>query len=78
MEPKVTGTAVIADDIPGGLEIKHGICNSDGTPKKYYSKSEIKRAAYLAGYFQGEDTPKVHPKIAEQRAREKEERRRNL
>lgn len=42
--------SVVGDDIPGGVEIKHGICNPDGTPKKYYSHSEIRRAADQAGY----------------------------
>lgn len=40
---------VVGDDIPGGVEIKHGICNADGTPKKYYSHSEIRRAAAEKG-----------------------------
>jgi hypothetical protein len=65
---------VIGDDIPGGIEIRHGVCNDDGTPKKYYTKSSIREAAYHSGYFQGEDTPKSNPRIVEQRAREKEER----
>ncbi len=63
---------VIGDDIPGGVDIKHGVCHEDGTPRKYYSKSSIREAAYNAGYFQGDDTPKVHPKIAEQRAANRE------
>jgi hypothetical protein len=33
--------AVIPDEIPGGIWIRHGICNEDGTPRKYYSKSEM-------------------------------------
>ena len=37
--------AVIGDDIPGGLLIKHGLCNEDGSPRRYYSKSEIAREA---------------------------------
>jgi len=41
---------VIGDDIPGGIEIKHGICNPDGSPKRYYSKSEIAKAAAAKGY----------------------------
>lgn len=32
---------VIGDDIPGGIWIRHGLCNEDGSPRKYYSKSEI-------------------------------------
>ena len=41
---------VIGDDIPGGVEIKHALCNADGSPRKYYSKSEIKREADKRGY----------------------------
>lgn len=33
--------SVIGDDIPGGIEIRHGLCNEDGSPRRYYSKSEI-------------------------------------
>lgn len=41
--------AVIGDDIPGGVEIRHGLCNEDGSPRKYYSKSEINREAKRRG-----------------------------
>ena len=40
---------VIPDDIPGGLWIRHGLCNEDGTPRKYYSKTEINREAKRRG-----------------------------
>lgn len=39
------------DEIPGGLEIKHGLCNEDGTPRKYYSHSEIAAEARRRGYI---------------------------
>jgi hypothetical protein len=42
-------TAVTADDIPGGLEIRHGLCNPDGSPRTYYSKSEIAAEAKRRG-----------------------------
>lgn len=45
---KVPG--IIPDGIPGGLEITNGFCNADGTPRKFYSKSEIARAAKEAGW----------------------------
>lgn len=53
-EPTITlwtgkANSVIADDIPGGIWMKHGVCNDDGTPKKYYSKSEIAKAAKAKG-----------------------------
>lgn len=40
---------VIGDDIPGGIEIRHGICNPDGSPKKYYSKGEMNKEAKARG-----------------------------
>ncbi len=40
----------IADGIPGGVEIRHGLCNSDGSPRTYYSHSEIKREAEKRGF----------------------------
>ena len=41
--------AVIGDDIPGGIWIRHGLCNTDGTPRKYYSKTEINAEAKRRG-----------------------------
>lgn len=43
-------SAVIGDDIPGGMEVRHGLCNEDGSPRKYYSKSEMKREATQRGW----------------------------
>lgn len=40
---------VIGDDIPGGYWVRHGICNEDGSPKKYYSKSDMIKAAKEKG-----------------------------
>ena len=40
---------VIQDSIEGGVLIHHGICNADGTPKRYYSHSDIKKAAAAKG-----------------------------
>jgi hypothetical protein len=41
--------AVHGDDIPGGVWIRHGICNADGTPRRYDSHSEMKREAKARG-----------------------------
>jgi hypothetical protein len=38
------------DSIPGGLYIKNALCNPDGTPKRYDSKSDIRRAEIERGY----------------------------
>lgn len=40
---------VIADTIPGGLYLKHGLCNADGSPKRYDSHSEIRAEAKRRG-----------------------------
>jgi hypothetical protein len=40
---------VISDDIPGGIEIRHGLCNPDGTPRRYYSHTEIRKEAERRG-----------------------------
>jgi hypothetical protein len=40
---------VIPDGIPGGYYVKNGICNPDGSPRRYDSKSEMERAAKKAG-----------------------------
>lgn len=47
-----SSAAVIGDDIPGGMLIKHGICNEDGTPRRYYSKSEMAKEAARRGLRQ--------------------------
>ncbi len=36
---------VHGDDIPGGIEIRHGLCHEDGTPQKFYSKSAMAKEA---------------------------------
>lgn len=59
---------VIGDDIPGGVLIHHGVCNEDGTPKRYYTRSSIVQAATDKGLFQGYDTPKVANRLSDQRA----------
>lgn len=43
-------TAVRGDDIPGGIDIPHGICWPDGTPRRYYSHSEIAKEAKRLGW----------------------------
>lgn len=55
---KAPGLSV--DSIPGGLTIKHGICHPDGSPKRYDSHSDIKRALNEAGYTIVGDTPKPY------------------
>lgn len=47
-EPR-TAFSVVADEIPGGMEIRHGLCNEDGSPRRYYSKSEMAAEAKRRG-----------------------------
>jgi hypothetical protein len=49
LEPQRDAPTVWADDIPGGLDIAHGLCNEDGSPRRYYSRSAIKTAAEVKG-----------------------------
>jgi hypothetical protein len=51
---------IAKDDIPGGVEIRHGLCHPDGTPKRYYSMTEIRRAANEKGLTMADDTPKPY------------------
>ena len=44
LEPRRYALALRQDTIEGGIAIAHGICNEDGTPKTYYSRSEIRQA----------------------------------
>lgn len=66
---------VIGDDIPGGMYVKNGVCWPDGTPRKFYAKSEIRKAADAAGYTIGGETPKPNQRIVEQRQRNRERNR---
>lgn len=43
---------IIGDDIPGGYWVKNGICNPDGSPKRYDTKSSMREAAKAAGLMQ--------------------------
>ena len=42
--------AVAPDDIPGGLDVEHAVCHDDGTPRRFYSRSELKRALAEKGW----------------------------
>ena len=73
-----TGRVMInSDDIPGGLLVRHGVCNPDGTPKRYYSKSEIRKAAFEAGYTIAGETPKQNNKLNDARWKEAVQKGRN-
>lgn len=65
------GTAMIAGD-ECDVIIRHGACWPDGTPRRYRSKSEIKRVAFESGWTQGFDTPKVNQRLVEREQAKKE------
>ena len=54
-EPRPPMYVVRPDDIPGGLVIEHGLCNEDGTPRTYYSHSEITRECARRGLVRWTD-----------------------
>lgn len=35
----------------------HGVCNDDGTPRKFYSKAEIRKVARQKGLVRVGETP---------------------
>lgn len=49
---------IIPDGIPGGLEVRHGLCNEDGSPRRYDSKTDIRREAARRGLVISGETPK--------------------
>lgn len=48
LEPR-RAAVVRPDTIPGGMLIAHGLCNPDGTPRRYDSHSEINLEAQKRG-----------------------------
>ena len=59
-ESQTKSAGIVPDGIPGGIEIKHGLCNPDGTPRRYYSMTEIKQEANRRGLTMMGDTPKPY------------------
>ena len=53
---------IATDSLVGGLEVPHGkgIINPDGSPKKYYSKTDLYRALNENGWNIVGDTPKEY------------------
>ncbi len=48
LEPR-QAARVRPDSIPGGVLIAHGLCNPDGTPRRFDSQSEIRQACAVKG-----------------------------
>lgn len=59
-EPRRVGFEVLGDSFPGGYWVRHGLCNPDGTPRRYDSMTELKREANKRGLTIGGDTPKPY------------------
>lgn len=63
---------VIGDDIPGGVVIKNGICWPDGTPRRYDSKSSMRKEEVARGVFRIEDqVPVLNEQIERSLAKHK-------
>ena len=43
LEPRRFAPTIRQDTIEGGIALAHGLCNPDGTPRTYYSRSDIAR-----------------------------------
>jgi hypothetical protein len=52
-----TAHGIATDDIPGGLAVRHGVCHDDGSPRMFYSKTDLKRALNEKGLCIVGDTP---------------------
>jgi len=55
----VPAPGIIPDTIPGGIYIRHGLCHADGTPRRFDSMTEIRRAAAAKGLTLYGETPKA-------------------
>lgn len=47
---------IVSDELHG-YEARHGVCNPDGSPRKFYSKTDLKRALNEKGLVIAGDTP---------------------
>lgn len=71
---EATPAQVVGDDIPGGIMIEHGICEENGDPKRYDTKSSIREAAKAKGLIWGWDHSDhvVAPKMGTDKAKHTE------
>lgn len=51
---------VVPDSIPGGLLIQNGLVDAAGRPRRFYSRTDIKRACNEYGLTWMHDTPKPY------------------
>jgi hypothetical protein len=50
LERRDRAPVVRPDDIPGGVLIHHGLCNPDGTPRRFDSRSAIAAECRARGF----------------------------
>lgn len=49
LQPRRVSIAMRQDTIEGGVMIAHGLCNADGSPRRFDSRSEIRQACAVKG-----------------------------
>lgn len=52
----ITSPAIVGDELHD-YEARHGVCHPDGTPRKFYSRTELYRALNEANLKIAGDTP---------------------
>jgi hypothetical protein len=57
---KERAPGVVGDDFPGGFYAEHGVCHPDGTPRRFDSRTELKKALNKAGLVINGDTPRPY------------------
>jgi hypothetical protein len=70
LESRRIAPVVKQDTIEGGLVIEHGLCNEDGTPRTYYSRTEIRQECERRGLIPWSD---MHTEAKTKDARVKED-----
>ena len=51
----ISAASIKTDSIPGGLMIEHGLCNPDGSPRRYDSQTEITKECNRRGLTRWSD-----------------------
>src|ERR1043165_457482 len=72
-QPLGVAPGIAVDSIPGGLWVRHGLCNEDGSPRRYDSVSEIKAEAYRRNLTIMGDTPHPNPRVVDTEAKRRED-----
>src|SRR5258708_7928516 len=62
--------AVAGDEID--IQVRHGLCHEDGSPRRFRSKTELREAASQAGLSILGETPKPNAERSDREARQRE------